>query len=119
MMTTTMDKRPWPVDDEVWAQCMKLFPKWLKERGGIVVYENHVLDSSQRGHTTFMPMRYQAKDDTWHDAPARIGDVPSRFEERVDTIMVEQFGGDMDRCLSACFKYMPPAPPPKAKRKRR
>jgi hypothetical protein len=82
---------------------MKLFPTWLKERSGIIVYENRMLDSSHLGDTTYMPARFYAIGDTvLHDAPKRIGDVPSRFQEKVDHITLEEFGGELDKAL-ACF----------------
>lgn len=96
--------RPWPVDKDNWNQCTcVLFPKWLKERGGVVVYENHMMDSSQRGMLSFMPARYMAEDNQLHDAPPRIGDVPSRFQEKVDHIKLEDFDGDVVQALT-CFQ---------------
>jgi hypothetical protein len=96
--------RPWEIDDLIWDDSVPLLMKWLKERGGIVVYENHVLDSSQMGATSFLPSRYIAQDDNkMHDAPPRIGDVPSRFQERVDHVKVEDFGNDVDRAIKGCF----------------
>jgi len=97
--------RPWTVALENYGRCMKdLFPMWLKERGGIVVYENHMMDSSHFGDKSFMPARFiAAEDDQLHEAPPRIGDVPSRFQERVDTITLEEFAGELDKAL-ACFK---------------
>jgi hypothetical protein len=96
--------RPWPIDKENYERCVKgLFPQWLKERGGVVVYENHMMDSSQRGVLAFMPARFVATDNLMHDAPPRIGDVPSRFQERVDTVRLEEFAGELDKAL-ACFK---------------
>ena len=53
--------RPWSVTAENWERCMTLFPTWLRERGGIVVYENHVFDSSRFGDKTFMPARSMRK----------------------------------------------------------
>ena len=70
--------------------------KWLREREGIVVYENHMLDSSHLGETTFMPVRYLAEeDDKLHWAPMQNrpeGGLPSLFacdevhEYPVDTL---------------------------------
>lgn len=88
--------RPWPVSKDVYYGCIhNLFPMWLRERGGIVVYENHVLDSSSRGDKTFMPARYIAEEDNQlHDAPEEYrpnGGVPSMRQQRVDHIKLEDF----------------------------
>lgn len=95
--------RPWKIAPGSYLQCMeKLFPMWLRERGGIVVYENHTMDSSHFGDRSFMPAKFYTKDDELHDAPQRIGDVPSRMQERVDHITLKEFGGELNRVL-ACF----------------
>jgi len=87
--------RPWSVNPENWDQCINyLFPKWLKERGGIVVYENHMFDSSSLGDKTFMPARYIAEDNQMHDAPEEHrpnGGVPSMRQQKVDHIRLEDF----------------------------
>lgn len=76
-----------------------LFPKWLKERGGIVVYENHMFDSSCFGDKTFMPARYEAEDNQMHDAPEEHrpnGGLPSMRQQKVDHIKLEDFPGIED-----------------------
>lgn len=97
--------RPWKVGPKQWEQCMRLFPTWLRERGGIVVYENHNFDSSHFGDRSYMPARYIAEDDQMHDAPDERrpnGGVPSMRQQKVDHIALEEFGGDMDKALG-CF----------------
>lgn len=88
-------KRPWSLSPETYERCIKdLFPKWLKERGGIVVYENHVFDSSSLGDKTFMPARFLAEDNQMHDAPEEHrpnGGVPSMRQQKVDHIKLEDF----------------------------
>jgi len=102
----TEPKRPWAVTPENWDLCIKeLFPKWLKERGGIVVYENHMLDSSHLGDKTFMPARYIAEDDQMHDAPDEYrphGGLPSLRQQKVDHIKLEDFPS-VDVALTLCF----------------
>lgn len=115
--------RPWKVAPENVIRCRELFPKWLRERGGIAVYENHVLDSSHLGDVTYLPLRYQAENDQWVDAPADEwrphGGLPSLRQQRVDTIKLEEFGGDVERAL-ACFEFEVALPEPvKAPAKRR
>lgn len=98
--------RPWPIHQETWDRCMELFPKWLEERGGIVVYENHVFDSSSFGDRSYMPARFIAEDNQMHDAPAEHrpnGGVPSMRQQKVDHIKLEEFDGDLDKAL-ACFE---------------
>jgi len=99
--------RPWSVTSENWDRCINdLFPRWLKERGGIVVYENHMLDSSHLGDKSFMPARYLAEEDNQlHDAPDEHrpnGGLPSLRQQKVDTIRLEEFDGDIEKAL-ACF----------------
>ena len=105
------NKRPWTVAPHNWDVCMKdLFPRWLTSRGGIVVYENHVLDSSCLGDKTFMPARFLAQeDDQLHDAPDQYrpnGGLPSQRQQKVDTITLEEFEGSTDKALS-CFVKEP------------
>lgn len=97
--------RPWTVAPENWDQCMRLFPTWLKERNGIVVYENHMFDSSSFGDKTFMPARFIAEDDQMHDAPDEHrpnGGVPSMRQQKVDHVTLDEFDGDLNKAL-ACF----------------
>jgi len=100
--------RPWPVARDRYYGCTRsLFPLWLKERGGIVVYENHMLDSSHLGDRTFMPAKYVAEEDNQlHDAPEEYrpnGGVPSMRQQKVDHIKLEEFAGELDAALR-CFK---------------
>lgn len=99
--------RPYPVDSEKWERCtLDLFPKWLEERGGIVVYECHMLDSSHLGSRTYMPARYEAEDGQMHDAPDEHrpnGGLPSLRQQKIDHIKLEDFGGDVGRCIAECF----------------
>lgn len=96
--------RPWKIRSDAYQRCMTdLFPLWLKERGGVVVYENHMMDSSHFGDRSFMPAKFCAQEDNQlHDAPKRIGDVPSRLQEKVDHIKLEEFASELNRAL-ACF----------------
>lgn len=99
--------RPWTVAPENWELCInKLFPMWLKERDGIVVYENHMLDSSHLGDKSFIPAHYIAEEDgQLHDAPEEWrpnGGLPSLRQQRVDHIKLEEFDGDVSKAL-ACF----------------
>jgi len=99
--------RPWKVSPEVYQRCMRqLFPVWLKERGGVVVYENHMMDSSHLGDRSFMPAKYIAEEDNQlHDAPQELrpnGGVPSMRQQRVDHITLEEFANELDKAL-ACF----------------
>lgn len=101
--------RPWSVAPENWDLCINdLFPMWLRERGGIVVYENHMLDSSSMGDKTFLPARYIAEEDNQlHDAPDEHrphGGLPSLRQQKVDTVTLDEFDGDMDKAL-ACFVW--------------
>ena len=97
--------RPWSVASENWDTCINvLFPLWLKQRGGIVVYENHVLDSSHCGDKTFMPAKYKGEDDEMHDAPDEYrpnGGLPSLRQQKVDHIKPEDFGS-LEKALE-CF----------------
>jgi hypothetical protein len=82
-----------------------MFPKWLKERNGIVVYENHMLDSSSLGDKTFIPARYVAENNQRCDAPEQWrpnGGLPSLRQEKVDHVKLEDFGGDLNLALK-CF----------------
>ena len=102
-----MSERPWSIAPENYARCIEdLFPKWLKDRGGIVVYENHFFDSSSFGDKTFMPARYVAEEDNkMHDAPNEYrpnGGVPSMRQQKVDHITLDEFGGIKEAL--ACFE---------------
>jgi hypothetical protein len=99
----TRMNRPHEIDADIWDDAKILFHVWLRERDGVVVYENQNLSSSQCGAKSFMPGRYVAVDEKTYDAPARIGDVPSRFQERVDHIKREDFGDDVEKAFAACF----------------
>ena len=106
------ERRPWVLCKEAYEQVVRLAPMWLKERGGIVVYENHVMDSSRLGETTFMPAKFIAQeDDQLHDAPMEHrpnGGLPSCRMEAVDHIMLEQYNGDVEKTVAAAFKEEPP-----------
>lgn len=108
-----MTQRPWIIDDEQWDQCINnLFPTWLKERNGVVVYENHMMDSSNLGDLSFMPFKYLAEDGSMREAPNRLGDVPSRFQERVDHIRLEEFSGDLEKALQSFVRRSTSRPTP-------
>ena len=100
-----MSERPWTVAPENWDACnSELFPRWLKERGGVVVYENHMMDSSYMGDKTFLPARYIATDGQSVEAPDewRPEDgLPSLRQQKVDHIKLEDFEGvdDALRCF--------------------
>jgi len=101
-----MSKRPWSVYKDSWIPALELFSTWLKERGGIVIYENHVMDSSHFGSTAYMPAQYIADEDgELHDAPDEYrpnGGLPSMRQQKVDTITLAEFDGDMNKALE-CF----------------
>lgn len=61
--------RPWVIHTDLIGKLRKLFPMWIEQRHGIVVYRCDLMDSSSFGSTTFMPRMYQATDDSWHPAP--------------------------------------------------
>ena len=90
-----LDRRPWMVHFEVADQCRALFPKWLMERGGIIVYENHMMDSSHLGETTFMPSKFVAEeDDKLHWAPLENrpdGGLPSLRQQQVDLVELSDY----------------------------
>ena len=99
--------RPYPIDRNKWVGCTEnLFPVWLRERGGIVVYENHMMDGSHMGEQTFMPARYiAAEDNQLHDAPEEYrpnGGLPSQRQQKIDHIKLEDFGGSIEAALE-CF----------------
>lgn len=86
--------RTWPIPAEVYDRCIgQTFPMWLKERGGIAVYENRMFDSSQFGSTAYLPASYIAEDNLMHPAPGWIGDLPSTRKELVSIITLETAGG--------------------------
>ena len=89
------DRRPWKVSASVIEQCKKLFPAWLSQRGGIVIYENHVLDSFALGQTTFMPVLFiAAEDDALHWSPLEHrpdGGLPSRRQQQVDLVELSDY----------------------------
>jgi len=64
-----MDRRPWKFAKEVLEKIRELGPKWLLERGGIVVYQNGDMCSSRLGDMSVIPAKYIAEDDKMHDAP--------------------------------------------------
>lgn len=99
--------RPYEVRTEVWDRCMEKFPKWLTERGGIVVFENHMLDSSKLGDRTYVPARYEDESGSMVDAPKDFWNswgLASTIQSRIDHITLEEFGGDVEKCIAACFK---------------
>ena len=61
-------QRPHVVDEGNVTQVRDLFPKWAKERHGLVVYQCQLLDSSSIGLLTFAPRMFEGTDDKWHPA---------------------------------------------------
>jgi hypothetical protein len=117
------DRRPWTVHHPESA-LKDRFIMWLQERGGIVVYENQMLDSSARGDQTFMPVRFVAsEDDLLHWAPMEHrpdGGLPSRRQQQVDVISLEDFPDTTPASVvGMCFKFEEPAPVPAGKRRYR
>jgi len=102
--------RPWEVNPENWRRCIfdpGLFPKWLRERGGIVVYENQLLDSSSMGNKTFMPAKFYAEGHVeLQDAPEQFSPDGncSTIQVKVDHITVDEYGGDLDLIIGNCFR---------------
>jgi len=107
MYPINKERRPWSVFGETFETLQGLAQKWLKERGGIIVYENHMMDSSRLGDTTFMPARLIAEeDDQLHDAPMEHrpnGGLPSCRQQAVDHITLEQYDGDPVRAFNEAF----------------
>ena len=64
-----VERRPWEVNPENVEQVRRLFPKWLKERHGIVVYECPAMDSSAMGNKTYMPRMMDALGASGYPAP--------------------------------------------------
>lgn len=103
-MSMNKDRRPWSIDNSQLPIVRILFPKWLRERGGIIVYENHNFDSSAFGDRSYTPaMVIFAGETEPRPAPNRLGDVPSRFQYRVDHVTLEEFDGDVETALCTCF----------------
>jgi len=99
-----MDRRPWRVSPDVWDVVMEAFPMWLREREGIIVYENENFDSSAFGDQTFVPaMCYVEGSDRLKPAPKRLGNLPSNFQYQADHIKLEEFDGDTDLAIRTCF----------------
>jgi len=108
-MRKAADRRPWRVSAESAEQCKRLFPLWLKERGGIVVYQNCMFDSSHIGDQSFMPARFIAEEDNqMHDAPDELrpnGGLPSLRQQQQDHIEMSEYGNDIERALDEAFKF--------------
>jgi len=99
------DRRPWGVNPDNWDRVMRLFPTWLQDRGGIVVYENENFNSRAFGDRAFVPAMMQVEgEDDLRAAPKRIGTLPSNFKEKVDQVTLEEFGGDVDLAIESCFR---------------
>lgn len=116
-------RRPWTVHHEAAETCQHRFPMWLVERGGIVVYENHMMDSSGLGDQTFMPVKYIAQeDDKMHWAPLEHrpdGGLPSRRQQQVDLIELADFPDTPPAAIiGKCFLFEE-APKKKPRRKKR
>jgi hypothetical protein len=85
---------PWPVPADAYDRCIgQTFPMWLKERGGIAIYENRMMDSTQYGTTAYLPASYIAEDNLMHPAPPWIGDMPSSRRELIGIVTLETAGG--------------------------
>jgi hypothetical protein len=115
------ERRPWKFFIEVLEQLQRLGPMWLKERGGIVVYENCYIGSINGGHLTCIPARFLAEEDNaMHDAPMEyrpFDGVPSKREQAVDYITLEQYDGDAEKAMAAAFTVE--VEPPKVKKGRK
>ena len=68
--------RPYKIGWQYRLVMQRMFPWWLKERGGIIVVNNREM------------------------YPADLGCV---YEEEVDHIKLEDFGGDVDAAME-CFE---------------
>lgn len=105
-----LDRRPWIVHREAAATCKVLFPKWLREREGIIVYQNQTLDSSHLGETAYMPARFIAQeDDHLHWAPLENrpnGGLPSLRQQQVDLIVLADYAtADVDGVIAKAFRF--------------
>lgn len=100
--------RPHRISGILWNGCMKKFEDWLQTREGIVVYENRLMDSSHFGEISFMPAKFYAEEsDELQDAPEELrpnGGLPSLRQQKIDHIRLEEFDGDVEKCLKACFE---------------
>jgi len=108
----TRGRRPWEVNPENVEQVRRLFPKWLKERHGIVVYECVAMDSSALGNRSFMPRMFEAQDDKFHPAPNVRSPTGNASDQEwpVDWISMDQtFDGwtglPPEDILDRCFFY--------------
>jgi len=88
-----LDRRPWKVGNIAAEKLKPLLPTWLAERGGVIVYENHTLDSSDMWNTMFLPRKYLMEGDVLTDAPTVRwqGGLPSRWKEQVDFIELSEY----------------------------
>lgn len=116
-------RRPWKVHYDAVEQLRGRINTWIYERGGIVVYENHVLDSSARGDQTFMPVRFVASEDNaLHWAPLEHrpnGGLPSQRQEQVDLIELADFPDTPPAAIiGKCFTFEEAPPKPLKRRKR-
>lgn len=102
--------RPHKINGLLWESCTRQFRDWLLTRGGIVVYENCLMDSSHFGEQSFMPARYYAEGvEGLQDAPDELrpnGGLPSLRQQKIDHIRLEEFDSDVDKCLAACFEMV-------------
>lgn len=114
-------RRPWTAHFSE-SELKDRFLMWLQERGGIVVYENHMLDSSARGDQTFMPVQFLCNEKPglqW--APREYcphGGLPSRRQQQVDLIELADFPDTTPAAVvGKCFKFEEPQPEPKRKKR--
>ena len=104
-------ERPWELSPEIVDTVRPLFPMWLKERHGIVVYQAGLMDSTAglQGLLSFMPRMYEATNDEMHPAPrlSNPGGLASTTAVIVDWIWVEPDAPDaeIESVLNACFFY--------------
>lgn len=90
------DRRPWVFEVQNVQQVMEMVEKWLKERGGVVIYENITLDSSHMGERNMIPAIFESEKEGFVCAPTPRWNKDGNFStemQQVDFIHVDQFEG--------------------------
>lgn len=100
-------RRPWEVNEANAHQCRCLFPLWMRERHGIVVYECGLMDSSAMGNKTFAPRMIDTVEAGMQPAPRiRNADLASTQEHPVDWIDASAIpGASPEEIIERCFFF--------------
>lgn len=102
-----MSSRPYLIVDAAAKACSERFPLWLRERNGIVVYEDQNADSPVRGQRVMLPARMRTPEGP-ADAPAVWESTSGLSAVKIDHVRMEDFGDDIKACLAACFAFEKP-----------